>query len=170
MQQGLIEGYASLFDVADLSGDVVVAGAFERSLGERGADGLRLLYQHDTEEPIGVFLDAFEDDVGLFVRAELNLETRRGYEAMSLLNQGALTGLSIGFNVIEAERADGRQRFLTEIDLWEVSLVTFPMLPGAEAWPVSETARRRAHARAQGGHAFVCLSVLSSEGVAYEIE
>lgn len=82
MQQGLIEGYASLFDVADLSGDIVVPGAFERSLESRGTDGLRLLYQHDTAEPIGIFREAFEDEVGLFVRAELNLETQRGYEAM----------------------------------------------------------------------------------------
>jgi len=135
---GLIEGYASLFDVPDLSGDVVVQGAFGRSLESRGPDGLRLLYQHDTAEPIGIFREAFEDDVGLFVRAELNLETRRGYEAMHLLSQGALTGLSIGFNVVEAEKGEQRQRFLTEIDLWEVSLVTFPMLPGAEAWPAGD--------------------------------
>lgn len=138
MQQGLIEGYASLFGVADLSGDIVVKGAFERSLFERGSEGLRLLYQHDTAEPIGVFREAFEDEAGLFVRAELNLETRRGHEAMALLNQGALTGLSIGFNVVEAEKGEQRRRFLTEIDLWEVSLVTFPMLPGAEAWPAGE--------------------------------
>jgi hypothetical protein len=139
MQQGLIEGYASLFGVADLSGDIVVPGAFEASLAARGAGGLRLLYQHDTAEPIGVFVDAYEDEAGLFVRAALNLETRRGFEAMSLLTQGALTGLSIGFNVVEAERGAARARLLTEIDLWEVSLVTFPMLEGAEAWPVSDT-------------------------------
>ncbi len=136
---GLIEGYASLFDVPDLSGDIVVQGAFGRSLESRGPEGLRLLYQHDTAEPIGIFCEAFEDEVGLFVRGELNLETRRGYEAMQLLSQGALTGLSIGFNVVEAEKGEARQRFLTEIDLWEVSLVTFPMLPGAEAWPANDT-------------------------------
>jgi hypothetical protein len=138
MPQGLIEGYASLFGVKDLSDDIVVPGAFDGSLRRRGAEGLRLLYQHDTEEPIGIFAEAFEDAVGLFIRAAINLETRRGFEAMSLLAQGALTGLSIGFNVVKAERAPPRGRLLTEIDLWEVSLVTFPMLPGAEAWPVSE--------------------------------
>lgn len=140
MREGLIEGYASLFDVADLSGDIVVRGAFERSLAERGPEGLRLLYQHDTEEPIGIFRDAFEDEAGLFVRAEINLETQRGHEAMALLDQGALTGLSIGFNVVEAEKGGAGGRFLTEIDLWEVSLVTFPMLPGAQAWPAGEEA------------------------------
>jgi uncharacterized protein len=139
MTEGTIEGYASLFGVADLSGDTVAPGAFAASLAERGADGLRLLYQHDAQEPIGVFTQAEEDARGLFVRAEINLETQRGFEAMSLLGQGALTGLSIGFNVVEAER-QGQGRLLTEIDLWEVSLVTFPMLPGAGAWPAKEGA------------------------------
>lgn len=134
----LIEGYASLFGVADLSGDTVAPGAFAASIAERGAEGLRFLYQHDAEEPIGIFRDAHEDSVGLFVRAEINLETQRGHEAMSLLVQGALTGLSIGFNVVEAERSGAASRLLTEIDLWEVSLVTFPMLPGASAWPASD--------------------------------
>ena len=137
MTEALIEGYASLFGVEDLSGDRVAPGAFAASLAARGPEGLRLLYQHDAEEPIGIFREAFEDQAGLFVRAEINLETQRGAEAMSLLVQGALTGLSIGFNVVEAERA-GAARLLTEIDLWEVSLVTFPMLPGASAWPASE--------------------------------
>src|SRR5262249_48597295 len=130
----LIEGYASLFGIADLWGDTVAPGAFAETLGVRGAEGLKLLYQHNAEEPIGVFTEAFEDTRGLFIRAEINLETQRGFEAMSLVRQGALTGLSIGFNVIEAERR-GQGRLLTEVDLWEVSLVTFPMLPGASAWP-----------------------------------
>jgi hypothetical protein len=138
MQTAEFEGYASLFGVKDLAGDVVAPGAFDASLAQRGPNGLRLLYQHDAAEPIGVFSDVHEDATGLFVRAEINIETQRGFEAMSLLRQGALTGLSIGFNVVEAQRASAASRLLTQIDLWEVSLVTFPMLPGAEAWPVGQ--------------------------------
>jgi Escherichia/Staphylococcus phage prohead protease len=129
-----IEGYASLFGVADMTGDVVAAGAFTRSLRVKSPAEVKLLYQHDAQEPIGALAELQEDERGLFVAGDLNLETQRGSEAYALLRQGALTGLSIGFNVVTAD-ARGRQgRLITEIDLWEISLVTFPMLPGASAW------------------------------------
>lgn len=135
MKTSSIEGYASLFDVKDLAGDTIARGAFARSLRERGASVVKLLYQHDAAEPIGVLETAQEDARGLFIAGELNLATQRGSEAYALLTQGALTGLSIGFNVVTAEKRAHGERLLTEVDLWEVSLVTFPMLPGALAWP-----------------------------------
>lgn len=133
-----IEGYASLFGVKDMAGDVVAAGAFTRSLRAKPASAIKLLYQHDAAEPIGLLSDAREDRLGLFIAGEINLETQRGEEAYALLQQGALTGLSIGFNVVTAAK-QGAGRLITEIDLWEVSLVTFPMLPGASAWPAEQT-------------------------------
>lgn len=129
---GLFEGYASLFGVADLSKDVVEAGAFAASLARRGATGVRMLWQHDPAEPIGQWLTLREDGRGLFVRGRLSLDVARARELRALMQSGALDGLSIGFRP-EKFRIDPRsgQRRLERIDLWEISLVTFPMLPGA---------------------------------------
>ena len=138
MNTAAIEGYASLFGVKDLAGDVVASGAFARTLRDKSPGAIKLLYQHDAAEPIGLLSAAQEDARGLFIAGELNLETQRGEEAYALLVQGALTGLSIGFNVVTAAKQGRDARLITEIDLWEVSLVTFPMLPGASAWPADE--------------------------------
>ena len=134
-----IEGYASLFGVKDMAGDIVAPGAFTRTLRDKAPSAIKLLYQHDAAEPIGLLTAAQEDARGLFIAGALNLETQRGEEAYALLLQGALTGLSIGFNVVSAKSQGHEGRLITEIDLWEVSLVTFPMLPGAAAWPAEAT-------------------------------
>jgi hypothetical protein len=132
---GRIEGYASLFGVADQLGDLVERGAFARSLAALKAAGrsVKLLWQHDPAEPMGVWDMVREDDVGLKVRGRLLIETRRGREALALLRAGAMDGLSIGYRAVRTVRGEGGGRVLTEIDLWEVSLVTFPMLPDARA-------------------------------------
>ncbi len=138
MHTAPIEGYASLFGVRDLAGDVIASGAFARTLRQRAPGAVKLLYQHAAEEPIGILSEAREDSLGLFIAGEINLETQRSAEARALLEQGALTGLSIGFNIVTSERDGRSQRLITGIDLWEVSLVTFPMLPGASAWLAEE--------------------------------
>ena len=74
--------------------------------------------------------DVREDGRGLFVKGRLLLEVRAAREAHVLLKAGAIDGLSIGYRTLRAEKAAG-QRLLHEIELWEVSLVTFPMLPEA---------------------------------------
>ena len=129
---GLIEGYASLFGIADLGRDVVEAGAFRASLQRRGADGVRMLWQHDPTEPVGRWLSIVEDARGLKVRGRLNLSVRRAREIAALIGDGALDGLSIGFRVVDfrKDRTGGLRRLLA-LDLWEISIVTFPMLPGA---------------------------------------
>jgi hypothetical protein len=134
-EDGRIEGYASLFGVADQSGDVVAKGAFATSLGALSAAGrnVKLLWQHDPAEPIGVWDSVVEDDAGLKVRGRLLPQVRRGAEALTLLSAGAVDGLSIGYRATKATRAPEGGRILQEIDLWEVSLVTFPMLPEARA-------------------------------------
>ena len=134
-EDGRIEGYASLFGVPDQGGDVVEAGAFARSLERLRAAGraVKLLWQHDPAEPMGVWDLVSEDSKGLRVRGRLLTETRRGREALALLRAGAMDGLSIGYRAIRSARGEGGGRVLTEIDLWEVSLVTFPMLPEARA-------------------------------------
>lgn len=127
-----LEGYASLFDTPDDSGDVIAPGAFSASLAKRRR-GVKLLWQHDATQPIGVWDEIAEDSRGLKVRGRLLTSLRRGAEAATLLREGAVDGLSIGYRTIASERLKNGGRRLTEIDLWEVSLVTFPMLSEARA-------------------------------------
>lgn len=129
---GTFCGYASLFGKADLARDVVEPGAFARALRLRGAAGIRMLYQHDPAEPIGTWLELREDARGLFVRGRLARGVERAREALELMRAGALDGLSIGFRTVKA-RKDARSgvRRIVEADLWEISVVTFPMLPEA---------------------------------------
>lgn len=130
LAEGRIEGHASLFDVADESGDEVAPGAFISSL-RREAPRVKLLWQHDPAQPIGVWEDLHEDGQGLFCRGRILSDIRVGAEALALLAAGAIDGLSIGFRTVRAARLpDGRRRLL-EIELWEISLVTFPMLSEA---------------------------------------
>lgn len=125
-----IEGYASLWGVADLNGDVVARGAFARSLAVAGAGGVRMLHQHEGRAPVGVWDEMREDDRGLWVRGRIMDWSAEARFAQALSRAGALDGLSIGFRSQRARR-EGRLRVLVEVELWEVSLVTFPMLPGA---------------------------------------
>lgn len=126
---GAIEGYGSVFGVRDDYDDVIAAGAFLATLKAHKAAGTMpaMLWQHDASEPIGVWSEMAEDAKGLRVKGRLALETTRGKEAHALLKLGALNGLSIGF--VSKQWSYDREtevRTLTEIDLWEVSLVTFP--------------------------------------------
>lgn len=126
---GAIEGYGSVFGVRDDYDDVIAAGAFVASLAAHKSAGTMpaMLWQHDADEPIGVWQEMAEDKKGLRVKGQLALDTVRGKEAHALLKMGALNGLSIGF--VSKQWAYDREsevRTLTEIDLWEVSLVTFP--------------------------------------------
>lgn len=129
--EGRFEGYASLFGVADQSGDVIQPGAFARSLSRRSAGRVRMLFQHDPKEPVGVWQEISEDRRGLFARGQLARDGGRAEQLGRLIDSGALDGLSIGFRTVRATRGGGTTRRLQEIDLWEVSIVTFPMLDGA---------------------------------------
>ena len=134
---GAFSGYASLFGAVDLGKDMVVRGAFQRSLKERGAAGIRMLYQHDPGEPIGVWTELREDQRGLFVRGQLARNVTRARDVLSLMRTGALDGLSIGFRAVKARKdAVSGVRQIVEADLWEISIVTFPMLPGARVQTV----------------------------------
>jgi len=137
---GTFSGYASLFNAVDLGQDLVAPGAFRESLGERGPRGVKLLFQHDPNEPIGVWLELNEDGRGLYARGRLMPEVTRAREVLSLMRAGALDGLSIGFRTVQGrtDPASGVRR-LDKIDLWEISVVTFPMLPAAR---VSQVKRK----------------------------
>ncbi|MEM9494849.1 MAG: HK97 family phage prohead protease [Pseudomonadota bacterium] len=127
-----IEGYAAIFDKPDLEGDIVAPGAFAKSLAE-GAP-VRMLYQHKAETPIGRWLEFREDKKGLFAVGEIVLNAASARDVYELIAGGAINGLSIGYRTIKARkarRAAGGGRRIMEADLWEVSVVTFPMAPRA---------------------------------------
>lgn len=128
-----VSGYASVFGVRDQGGDIVLPGAYAGALARLrdGGGRVRMLWQHDPAQPIGLWDEVREDDRGLFVRGRLLTEVARGREAAALMAAGAVDGLSIGYHTLRAEKLAGGGRKLIELELWEVSLVTFPMLPVA---------------------------------------
>lgn len=125
---GAFAGYASVFNVVDNQQDVMLPGAFSKSLSEKlTASATRLLWQHQADEPIGVLHTIKEDAYGLYVAGDLLLGLQRGKEAYELLKSGAINGLSIGYKPVDFsyDPATG-VRYLGAVELWEVSLVTFP--------------------------------------------
>lgn len=130
--EGCFAGYASLFEQEDLGRDVIAPGAFKESLGQRGAAGVKLLFQHDANQPIGIWTELREDARGLYAQGQLMQDVARAREVASLMRAGALDGLSIGFRALKARRDPGSGiRRIEKVDLWEISVVTFPMLPEA---------------------------------------
>lgn len=136
---GRFSGYASVFGEVDLGRDVIERGAFTRSIARKGAGGVRMLFQHDPAEPIGRWLRIGEDDHGLLVEGQLTLGAPRADEVYAHLKNRALDGLSIGFRTVRARPAGkGGVRHILEADLWEISIVTFPMLPSARVVSVKQ--------------------------------
>lgn len=122
---GVFEGYASTFGNIDNGMDIVARGAFQKSLGNRK---VRMLWQHDMTQPIGVWDSIEETERGLYVKGRISKEVQKGREAMALMRMGALDSMSIGFVTKQAsQEGNGSVRRLDEVDLYEISLVTFPM-------------------------------------------
>ena len=155
-----IEGYASYFGACDQGGDIVQSGAYGASLRALSTEGrsVKMLWQHDPAQPIGIWDEVHEDEKGLYVKGRLLLDVAKGREAAALIEAGAIDGLSIGYRTQKASKNDKGQRLLNELELWEVSLVTFPMLPTArvgaksdetEAYLFRDMARALEMARAQ---------------------
>ncbi|UOF81712.1 phage prohead protease [Caudoviricetes sp.] len=131
-EEGVFEGYASKFGDRDQGGDTVMKGAFKNSLSQRKAKGVKMLWQHDPSHPIGVWDEIKEDATGLFVRGRLLTTVQKAKETYELMKAGVIDGLSIGYRTIKSLRDDATGfRQLKEVDLWEISLVTFPMLTSA---------------------------------------
>ncbi|MEM9169948.1 MAG: HK97 family phage prohead protease [Pseudomonadota bacterium] len=126
-----LEGYASIFEAPDENGDVVARGAFAAGLrAARAGRSVKMLYQHDAKTPIGRWISLIEDARGLFVSGEIILSSDRAREVYALIDGGAIDGLSIGFQTVKSTPRPGGRRILAA-DLWEISVVTFPMAPGA---------------------------------------
>lgn len=128
--KGVFVGYGSYFGNKDQGNDVVQSGAFAKSIAKRGAKGIKMLYNHKQDEPIGVYKEVDEDNKGLKVKGMLALGTQRGKEVYELMKMGAIDGLSIGYRVDQKGydyEDNGKKRILKEVDLMEISAVTFPM-------------------------------------------
>ena len=126
--EGSFRGYGAYFNNTDAYGDIILPGAFTDSV-KRHYNGqtVKMLWQHDYTAPIGRWKTISEDDKGLYVHGQLELEVQKAREAYVLLKSKAIDGLSIGFVTEDSEprpKAPGRK--LKKLDLWEVSLVTFP--------------------------------------------
>lgn len=143
-EKGVFSGYGSIFGNKDLGNDIVVEGAFAKSIASKGAKAVKMLYQHRPDEPIGVFDEIIEDRRGLKVKGRLAMGTQRGREVYELMKMGALDGLSIGYRV-DAKGYDyddkGKRRYLKSVDLMEISAVTFPMNPRARVAAVKGAER-----------------------------
>ena len=134
--EGRFAGYASVFGRLDDGGDIVMPGAFRKSLGLRGKHRVKMLFQHDPKDPVGTWEAIREDGFGLWVEGRLVPEVPRAEALRRLIARGAVDGLSIGFRTVKATR-EGKSgaRKLWEVDLWEISIVTFPMLDLARIAP-----------------------------------
>lgn len=127
-QIGYFSGYASIFNVMDEQGDRVLPGAFVHSLNnwQQAKSFPKMLWQHDPSEPIGKWLKMEEDHRGLYVEGQIILDLQKGREAYALMKNGVIEGLSIGYHVIESQKGHiPGERFLSKVNLVEVSLVTF---------------------------------------------
>lgn len=127
---GEFEGYGSVFGVEDSYGDVVVRGAFAASLAKWQEKGRlpALLWQHNMSEPIGIYTEMREDDTGLFVKGRLLIDADPlAKRAHGHMKAGSLSGLSIGYMLDDYDYDKEKGIWILKaIDLWEVSLVTFP--------------------------------------------
>lgn len=122
--KGVFSGYASVFGVVDSYGDVVVAGAFKKTL--KDTNPVPMLWNHSVDQPIGL-IHLTEEERGLKAEGHLNLDVARAQEIRSLMKQGAIKGLSIGYQTVrEAFDKTANTRLLKEVKLWEVSPVVFP--------------------------------------------
>lgn len=127
-KKGLIEGYGAIFGNIDAGYDVVQKGAFQESI--RAMKSIKMLWQHDPNKPIGVWDNVAEDEKGVRLQGRLIPEVEAGREALALLKAGAIDGLSIGYRTLKARKEiiEGiNVRIIEKAELWEVSLVTFPM-------------------------------------------
>jgi HK97 family phage prohead protease len=125
------EGYASTYDL-DLGKDKVVAGAFRKFLDRTQGKSVKIFYQHNINElPLGVPEDLKEDSRGLFIKVKMPKELSMAKDIMALMRCGAIDSMSIGYLPVKYDYDKDGVRLLKEIDLYEVSLVTMPMNPGA---------------------------------------
>ena len=138
-EDGSFEGYGSVFNNKDLGNDVIKYGAFSESIKSKKPKQIKLLYQHKTDEPIGVIDSLEEDSRGLKIKGRLAMKTQKGKEVYELMKMGALDSMSIGYRLSpdDYKYSDKlKKRTISNLDLMEISMVTFPMNPKAKVTKV----------------------------------
>ena len=159
-ESGEFEGYASVFDTEDSYGEFIAKGAFKKGLQKLAKEKrkLKMLWNHNRDEVIGTYTEAHEDDKGLYVRGRFTRGVRRADETHLLMKDGAVDSMSIGAYVIKFnEDVKAKKITYTELQLREVSPVTFPALDAARVVSVkslsevSDLAELERHLRDVGG-------------------
>jgi HK97 family phage prohead protease len=136
--EGMVEGYGSVFGGVDSYGDTIEPGAFASSIAKRKP---KMLWQHRMDKPIGVWDEVIEDGKGLRLKGRI-ADIELGREARQLIQMGAMDGLSIGYRTLQDEMR-GNNRILKQVDLWEVSFVTIPADAAATVTGIKSIATER---------------------------
>ena len=118
---GIIKGYGSYFGNKDSDNDVIIKGAYKKTIAENG-DRVKYLYQHDMNQPIGKMVELYEDEKGLVFTAEIS-KTQLGMDVVELMKTGVITENSVGIMPIQKQNKEN-YREITEVKLYEVSAVT----------------------------------------------
>ena len=140
-ESGIFRGYGSVFGNKDSHNDIIMPGAFAKTLttGGRNGTGVAMLYQHDSRRPIGVWNSLVENKKGLKVEGQLAMKTQDGRETYELMKIGALRGLSMGYDsIVDEVDNKKRLRYLKEVELWEISPVTFGSNKKAQVFTVKD--------------------------------
>jgi len=123
-EQLTFSGYASVFGNKDSYGDIVEKGAFTKTIGENKSR-IKVLWQHNVYEPIGIPISISENEKGLFTETKIS-KTDFGMKAYQLIKDGVITEMSIGYDPIKEEyNKDTKINSIKELKLWEYSVVTF---------------------------------------------
>lgn len=142
-EDGTIEGYGAIFGNRDSYSDIIEKGSFINTLVEKPTDKIKMLWQHRASEPIGFWTEIKEDEKGLYCKGKLLLKLTQAKEVYEMLKAGLIDGLSIGYNTVKSKIEEGEDeciiRRITEVDLWEISVVTFPANSSANITSVKET-------------------------------
>ncbi len=138
-EEGTFEGHAALFNVPNEFDEIVLPGAFKKTLSRHPKKRVKMLRQHQQREIVGIWQKIVEDDVGLAVKGKLLTELSIAKESLILMKEGALDSLSIGFRTIkDSFNTETKMRELMELQLFEISLVAIPAQLGALITSVRE--------------------------------
>ena len=127
-EQGIFEGYGAVFNNVDSGQDMIMPGAFAKTLKNRDAKAVKMLWMHDSEDPIGFWTSIEEDKKGLKLTGQLLLSLKKAKEVYEMMQAGIIDSLSVGYRTVKSMYDEATSvRKLLELELWEVSAVTFPM-------------------------------------------
>ncbi|KJV69369.1 HK97 family phage prohead protease [Candidatus Neoehrlichia procyonis] len=141
-EYGVFSGYASVFNTIDCQNDIIKPGAFSDTI--KTGKKIMFLWQHNKNEPIGKIISMIEDTFGLYITVKLILEIKKAKEAYLMIKKGIINSLSIGYQVVNYYiDKNSDLRIIKKIDLWEISLVTFPSNIHAQITNIKNTSEEK---------------------------